>query len=251
MSNERLRSALFDSGITYEQLSEHVRVDPKTVERWISQERVPHRTHRLTVASLLGRDEAFLWPSTKNDPRSVAASEAEFVSLYPNRGSVSPEFWNGLVDRSKVQIDLLAFAASFLHDAVPDFDELLAAKARQGVRIRLLFGDPESAAVNLRGEEEGIGDLLGARCRLTWKYFAPVIGQAGVEARSHGSTLYNSIFRFDDTLLVNAHSFGAAASHSVVMHLQKVAGGRLFAHYMSGFEGTWDSAIAWPDPEVH
>lgn len=245
MSNERLRSALSGSGITYEQLSDQVGVDPKTVERWISQERVPHRTHRLTVASLLGSDEAFLWPSTKSDPRTTAASEAEFVTLYPNRGSVGPERWEALIDQSKVQIDLLAYAASFLHDAVPDFDDLLAAKAKQGVRIRLLFGDPDSAAVNLRGEEERIGDLLAARCRLTWNYYAPLIGETGVEARMHGSTLYNSIFHFDDTLLVNAHSFGAAASQSIVMHLQKVAGGRLFAHYMAGFETTWDSATPW------
>ena len=58
MSNERLRSALFDSGLTYEQLSEQVQVDPKTVERWISQGRVPHRTHRLTVAAGLAMGKA-------------------------------------------------------------------------------------------------------------------------------------------------------------------------------------------------
>ena len=242
MSNERLRSALFDSGITYEQLSEHVRVDPKTVERWISQARVPHRNHRLQVAALVGRDEVFLWPSTKGDPRSLAASEAEFVGLYPNRGSVGAEVWEGLIDRSTVQIDLLAFAASFLHDAVPEFNERLADKARHGVRIRLLFGDPDSRAVALRGDEEGIGDLLTARCRLTWNYYAPLLAEPGVEARRHGSTLYNSLFRFDDTVLVNAHSLGAPASHSIVMHLQKVAGGRLFAHYLTGFEATWDGA---------
>ena len=46
-------------------------------------------------------------------------------ALYPNRGSVSPDLWKGLIDRSKVQIDLLAFAASFLHDAVPDFADHL------------------------------------------------------------------------------------------------------------------------------
>jgi hypothetical protein len=242
MSNERLRSALIDAGVTYDRLSEQVGVDAKTVERWISQERVPHRTHRLKVASLLRRDDVFLWPSTKSDPRNIAASEAEFVTLYPNRGSVSPDVWQGLIDRSRVQIDLLGFAASFLHDAVPDFADHLAEKARQGVRVRLLFGDPSSDAVKLRGQEEGIDDLLAARCRLTWNYCEPLLRQPGVEARSHGCTLYNSIFRFDDTVLVNAHSFGAAASHSVVMHLQKVAGGRLFAHYMSGFETTWDNA---------
>ena len=242
MSNERLRSAVLDAGLTYEDLSEQISVDPKTVERWITQARVPHRTHRLKVASLLGRDDVFLWPSTKSDPRNTAASEAEFVTLYPNRGSVSPDLWESWIDHARVQIDLLAFAASFLHDAVPDFDDHLANKARQGVRVRLLFGDPESDAVTRRGREEGIDDLLAARCRLTWNYYRPLLDVPGVEARQHGSTLYNSLFRFDDTLLVNTHSLGAAASHSPVMHLHKVAGGRLFSHYMAGFETTWDGA---------
>ena len=242
MSNERLRSALLDAGLTYESLSERVSVDPKTVERWITQGRVPHRSHRLKVASLLGRDDVFLWPSTRTDPRNAAASEAEFVTLYPNRGSVGADLWESLIDHARVQIDLLAFAASFLHDAVPDFDDHLANMAGQGIRIRLLFGNPESDAVKLRGLEEGIGDLLAARCRLTWSYYAPLLNVPGIEARQHGSTLYNSIFRFDDTLLVNAHSLGAAASHSPVLHLHKVAGGRLFTHYMTSFETTWDHA---------
>lgn len=242
MSNERLRSALLEAGLTYEDLSQKVSVDPKTVERWISLARVPHRTHRLKVAALLGRDDVFLWPATKSDPRNAAASEAEFVTLYPNRGSVSPDLWGSSIDRARVQIDLLAFAASFLHDAVPDFAEDLADKARHGVRVRLLFGDPDSDAVTLRGREEGIDDLLAARCRLTWSYCRELLGVPGVEGRQHGTTLYNSVFRFDDTLLVNTHSLGAAASHSPVLHLHKVAGGRLFNHYMTGFETAWDSA---------
>jgi transcriptional regulator with XRE-family HTH domain len=242
MSNERLRSAMLDARLTYEDVSEHVSVDPKTVERWISQGRVPHRAHRLRVAALLGRDDSFLWPSTKADPRNLAASNAEFVTLYPNRGSVHPDLWEELISRSVVHIDLLAFAASFLHDAVPDFPENLAAKAAHGVRVRLLFGDPQSPAVELRGREEGIEDLLAARCRLAWSYFEPLLEVPGIEARKHGSTLYNSIFRFDDDVLVNPHSLGAPASHSPVMHLHKVAGGRLFNHYMTGFENTWDSA---------
>jgi transcriptional regulator with XRE-family HTH domain len=242
MTNERLRSALLESRLTYDQLSNEVGVDPKTVERWVSRARVPHRTHRLRVAALLGHDDAFLWPSTRSDPRRLAASEAEFVDLYPNRGTVSPDLWEELISHSAVQIDLLAFAASFLHDAVPDFAENLAAKAEQGVRIRLLFGDPDSAAVALRGQEEGIEDLLAARCRLTWNYYRPVLQVPGVEAKQHGCTLYNSIFRFDGTVLVNPHSMGTPASHSVVLHLRKVAGGRLFDHYMTGFENTWNTA---------
>ena len=187
MSNERLRSALLEAALTYEDLSEQVAVDPKTVERWVTQARVPHRTHRLKVASLLGRDDVFLWPSTKSDPRNAAATEAEFVTLYPNRGSVSPDLWESCIDRARVQIDLLAFAASFLHDAVPDFAEHLADKARQGVRVRLLFGDPDPDAVMLRGREEGIDDLLAARCRLTWSYCRPFsgTGRGGAPTRHH------------------------------------------------------------------
>lgn len=242
MSNERLRSSLATAELTYDDLAEQVEVDPKTVERWITTDRMPHRAHRLKVASVLGADEVFLWPKTKSDPRTIAASEAEFVALYPNRGSVEVDLWSSLLAGSKEQIDLLAFSASFLHDALPDFAEQIEAKARVGVRTRLIFGDPDSAAVKLRGEEEGIGDLLAARCRLTWAYWKPFLSTPGIEARMHGSTLYNSVFRFDDTTMVNAHSLGAAASHSPVMHIQKIAGGRLFAHYSNSVEQTWEAA---------
>ena len=244
MTNERLRGALLDARLTYDHVSEQIGVDPKTVERWVSRDRIPHRSHRLRVAALLGRDDTFLWPSTKSDPRNVAASKAEFVALYPNRGSVPADLWQDLTIGASVQIDLLAYSASFLHDAIPDFAENLAAKAAQGVRVRLLFGDPDSEAVRLRGHEEGIEDLLAARCRLTWSYFRPLLDVSGVEARQHGSTLYSSLFRFDDTILVNPHSLGAPASHSPVMHLQKVAGGRLFNHYLTGYETTWDAGTS-------
>lgn len=109
--------------------------------------------------------------------------------------------------------------------------------------MRILFGDPDAEALVRRGEEEGIGDLLSGRCRLTWNYCKPFLDLGGIEARKHGCTLYNSIFRFDDTLLVNPHAYGAAASHSPVMHLQKVAGGRLFPHYMASLEKVWDTAV--------
>lgn len=242
MSNERLRSALLKRGLTYADLGAQVQVDPKTVERWVTQPRRPHRAHRLRVAAVLGEDDGFLWPETANDRASVSASQAEIVEVFPNRGSVSSEFWLAMVDRAVDQIDLLAYAASFIHDALPDFAELVASKARSGVRVRLLFGDPDSEAVAKRGEEEGIGDLLAARCRLTWSYWTPFLGEQGIEARKHGSTLYSSLFRFDDTLLVNTHALGVAASHSPVLHLRKVAGGRLVEQYVRSLEMCWGGA---------
>lgn len=242
MSNERLRAAIVGRGHTISGLAEQIQVDPKTIERWITKERIPHRAHRLRVAGLLDQDDAYLWPATASDAASRSASEAELVTVYPNRGSVPRGTWESLVDRSTESIDLLAYSASFLHDSLPDFDARLVARARAGVRVRLLFGDPDSTAVALRGDDEGIGNLLAARCRLSWRYFEPLLAEQGILAREHGCTLYNSIFRFDDTLLANTHLYAAAANHAPVTHLQRITGGRLFDSYQLSFERTWEQA---------
>lgn len=238
-TNERLRGALVSAGLTPADLAERVEVDPKTVERWITTDRAPHRTHRLKAAQVLGQDDVYLWPSTANSRQAVSAAQAELVTMYPNRGAVPTEEWFRLARGAKESIDLLAFAASFMHDGIPGFMELLVERARAGVRVRLLFGDPESPAVALRGEEEGIGALLSSRCALSWTYLKPFLGTPGMEARQHGSALYNSLFRFDDAVLVNIHAYGAPASHSPVLHIQRIPGGRIFSHYIDSFESTW------------
>jgi len=243
MTNERLRAAITDAGLSLQGFGERVGVDPKTVERWIGTDRIPHRTHRMRAAHILGKSDVFLWPATDSDPRTRSATRAEFVDLYPSRASLPVSTWEELIDNAGEAIDLLAFAGSFLHDSIPEFAERIAARAKNGVRVRLLFGDPKSAAIALRGEEEGIGELMAARCNLTWNYLTPLLeGVAGIEARKHGSTLYASVFRFDDQLLVNPHALGAPAGHSPMLLLNRIPGGRLFSHYMESFERTWQAA---------
>lgn len=243
MSNERIRTAITEAGLSLQEFAERVGVDPKTVERWITKDRTPHRAHRMSAAAILNKTEVYLWPSTEADPRTRSATRAEFLDLYPSRGAVPLSTWADLIDGASECIDLLAFAGSFLHDGIPQFSERLAARAAAGVRVRLLFGDPDSEAVALRGREEGIGELMSARCSLTWTYLAPLLDRrTGIEGRKHGSTLYASLFRFDDTLLANPHALGAAAGQSPVMHINRIPGGRLFTHYMESFERTWADA---------
>src|SRR4051794_11247209 len=146
MTNERLRAAITDAGLTLQEFGEKVGVDPKTVERWIGTNRIPHRTHRMAAARLLGKSDVFLWPATDSDPRTRSASRAEFLDLYPSRASLPVSTWEELIDKAREAIDLLAFAGSFLHDSVPDFAERIAARAKSGVRVRLLYGDPDSPA---------------------------------------------------------------------------------------------------------
>jgi len=137
--------------MTIQDLATEIGVIPKTIERWVSKERVPHRTHRMAVSVALSKDDVFLWPSTLSDPRTQSASQAEFVAMHPSRGSVPANTWTSLLDQAKESIDLLAYAASFLHDSIPDFGPQLMEKARQGVQVRLLFADPTSDAVRRRG----------------------------------------------------------------------------------------------------
>jgi hypothetical protein len=222
VANERLRSCITGARLTIAEVAAQVGVDPKTVERWIVLGRVPHRSHRWATASLLGTDEAYLWPELADERRTQAASTSELVTLYPNRGAVPGALWRSLLEAASDRIDVLVYAGLFLPDGYPEIAKLLAAKAEQGTKVRLTLGDPDSDAVRRRGEEERIGDGLAARVRLGLLYLREAIGAPGVELRFHTTTLYNSLYRFDDDMLVNAHVYGAPAAHSPVLHLKLV-----------------------------
>jgi transcriptional regulator with XRE-family HTH domain len=250
VANERLRSRITSARLTIAEVAAQVGVDPKTVERWIVLGRIPHRSHRWATASLLGTDEAYLWPELADERRTQAASTSELVTLYPNRGAVPGALWRSLLEAASDRIDVLVYAGLFLPDGYPEIAKLLAAKAEQGTRVRLTLGDPDSDAVRRRGEEEQIGDGLAARVRLGLLYLRDAIGAPGVELRFHATTLYNSIYRFDDDMLVNAHVYGAPAAHSPVLHLRRLPGGRLVDHYQASFERVWEQASTNNVPAV-
>jgi transcriptional regulator with XRE-family HTH domain len=240
--NERLRNAVAAAGLTIDQVAQQVEVDPKTVERWITKDRLPHRRHRWAVAKLVANDETYLWPATVDDVRTKSASEAEFITLYPHRGAVPQQLLDTLIDRATDSIDILVFAGLFLFDTHPDLDKQLTTKARAGLKSRLLFGEPASEVVRERADEEGIGEGLAARIRTSLRYLKDMPTVPGIEVRLHETNLYNSLYRFDDDLLVNMHVYGAPAAQNPVMHLRRVPGGRLFDHYMTSFDSVWAQA---------
>ena len=56
-TNERLRGSLATAQLRPVDVAERTGVDPKTVERWVTQGRLPHRTHRVAVGKMLGVDQ--------------------------------------------------------------------------------------------------------------------------------------------------------------------------------------------------
>ena len=127
--------------------------------------------------------------------------------------------------------------------------ERLAVRAAAGVRVPILLGDPDREAVALRGDEEGINGGLAERVRIVLAGMRQLAGVPGVEVRLHSSTLYASIFRSDGSMLVNTHVYGSPAAANPVLHLQRVAGGRMFDTYQTSFERTWDDATPYVAPE--
>ena len=116
------------------------------------------------------------------------------------------------------------------------------------MKVRILLGDPDSAAVILRGLEEGLGEGMASRVSLSLRYLDGLRDVDGIEVRVHETTLYNSILRSDDTLLANTHVYGAPAAQSPVLHLRRVPGGTVFDHYAGSFERIWQDSRRW-EPE--
>src|SRR4051794_19527847 len=238
MANERLRRAILDAGLSATDVAAQVGTDAKTVERWIANGRIPHPRNRAATSRALGIDELVLWPELA-ETRARAVAGSEVLQVFPHRGAVPPGSWYELVAGATEHIDVLVFAGLFLADGRADLPALLLAKAEAGVSVRLLLGDPDGEAVARRGAEEGVGKALAARIQLSMTFLETVL-ETAVEVREHDTTLYNSIYRFDDEMLVNMHTYGAQAAQSPVMHIRRIAGGRLFPHYLESFEKVWE-----------
>jgi transcriptional regulator with XRE-family HTH domain len=245
MPNERLRAALLERGLTPAALGEELGVDHKTVERWIAG-RVPYRKHRYEVASRLGADEVYLWPDALSRDQVAAASESELLTVYPHRSDVPRDAWGRLFETAEREIGVLVYAGLFLaEDAV--VRKILADKARSGVRVRFLLGDPASPQVADRGADEGVDDAMAAKIRNALVLYRALRGTESVEFRFHQTILYNSIYRGDDQILVNTHVYGVTAARAPVWHLRKVAGGEIMTTYLESFERTWDTAVPLPE----
>lgn len=247
--NERLHSVLAQRGVTPELLAEACEVDPKTVSRWLGG-RIPHPRHRYRVAEHLRVEETFLWPTPQTPGKPTAGSYGtELIGTYQNRASVPREMWLSLLQRAQEQIDVLVFSGTFFAQTNPHVARMLAARAATGVRVRLCFGEPDGHAVANRGREEGIGNTLAAKIRASLFYYRPLLTVPGCEVRLHDTTLYNSLFRYDDTLLVNPHLYGQPASANPVLHLKWAATDGWFDDYAHSFDAVWAGARRWTPEE--
>jgi hypothetical protein len=118
---------------------------------------------------------------------------------------------------------------------------IIADKASRGVRVRIALGEPDCASVAQRGREEGIGDAMAAKVRNALTLYRPLAGIEHVEIGLHEATLYNSIYRADDQLFVNQHTYAIPAARSPVFCYREIKRGGIATAYLDSFARVWKS----------
>jgi hypothetical protein len=229
VANERLRAALARDRWTVSGFADALSVDHKTVERWITKDRTPHRTTAIAAAKLLNEDPAYLWPDFG---RRVVSDEThgEVITVYTERSNVPNSLWLSLLRAAAESVDILVYAGLHLPEANPSWPEEIRKKCEESVKVRLAFGDPDSANVRARGDEEGVDAGLAARINYALAWHRPIFASPNLSIAFHSTVLYNSILRFDDQMLVNPHIYSMPAFRP------------LFQTYAECFDRIWSES---------
>ena len=86
--------------------------DPKTIQRWMTRGRTPHRGTATRAAKLLGVPPGWLWPEL--DEAEQGAGNGEVVGFYPHRAQVPKVLWRELL------VGALARLTAAQRDAEPE-----------------------------------------------------------------------------------------------------------------------------------
>jgi transcriptional regulator with XRE-family HTH domain len=236
--NERLRATLLESDYDERSLADELGLDRKSVQRWVTRDITPRRISAHRAAKLLGVPPSWLWPDLEAERES--ASNAEIVTLYPHRSEVPRHLWLDLLATATQRVWLYANASLFLPEDNPESIDIIRRKAEGGTEVRILMADPDSSQCITRGIEERLFDAIPARVRMALSYYAPLAGVTGVDFRLQKETLYNSIFAYDDEMLVNQHVYGMYGYMAPILHLRRMEGGDFFDMYVRSFDRVWE-----------
>ena len=206
--NHRFQTALADAGLRCAEVGKIVGADMKTVQRWLYDGRVPHRTTAVRVGQLLGVDPVWLWPAM-----GVPMSSADLVCVYTDIGDVPTRLWQHLADTARQSIDIATASMPVLPGE--GVAESLAHQVKAGLAVRLCLSPAITSPTTLDG-------ILLRRSR------RPALP---------------AIYRFDTVMLVwLAGAAPVTASLGPVLRLVRIEDHGLFNLYETIFEALWSTA---------
>jgi hypothetical protein len=173
----------------------------------------------------------------------------EIVGTYPYRSRFPSEKWWELFSNATDRIDLLGYTLYFLPLEHPGLIDLLRRKCESGCVVRAAIADPASPHVANRDAEEKQPITLVVRINSTLQHFAPLADCENFQLRYQDIPLYNSVFRFDDEMLMTPHLYATPGSAAPLLHLRRQADDGLFSRFADHFENVWTTTKPIEQPD--
>ncbi|MBN3929166.1 helix-turn-helix transcriptional regulator [Streptomyces verrucosisporus] len=238
--NEALRHAVSESGMTSYQLARACGVEGRTVDRWLYEGRVPRPGTRAVVADRLGVEESVLWPNVVKAVMKTGP-DREVVSVYPYRSACPSSVWRSLITDAREELTFAGYTNYFLWLDHPNLATVLRKKARAGVAVRFLLGEPDSVTTRRRETVEQTALTVSTRIRITLEHLERLGDTENIEARysRHEGHISLSVFRFDDQMLVTPHLSNLVGHDSPMLHLRRLQDDGMFDRFASHAEALW------------
>jgi len=234
--------------MTPEALAHTIRVDPKTVARWVAEEgRTPQPRHRWAVADALEVDEAMIWPEAVRSTIKTGP-DREIVAAYTSRAAVPNALWRNLIANAEKTLVFAGYTSYFLWLEIPGLRGMLAQKVKAGCSVRFLLGDPDSDVTRQREDVEGAALTVRTRITVTLTELERLRSATpALEARKSDRHISLSVFQFDDQSLVCQHLGTGLGHESPTLHLRRRQEDSLFDRFADHVEVLWEAAQpVWP-----
>jgi hypothetical protein len=88
---------------------------------------------------------------------------------------------------------------------------------------------------------EQLGGTLAGRIRLALMWLQDMAAKPNAAVGMHTVHLYNSVFRFDDQMIVTPHPFRAHGYQHPALHLHRLSAFGLFESFAEQFQRVWDT----------
>jgi hypothetical protein len=110
-----------------------------------------------------------------------------------------------------------------------------------GARVRVAVADPECDHVVERDRLEQLNGTLPGRIRVALMWLRQLDGLVDAAVGLHQVHLYNSVFRFDDQMIVTPHLYRAHGHEHPALHLRRLSPHGIFESFADQFQQVWDT----------
>jgi len=222
MANENLKNALQNAGLTPEEFAQVIRVDPKSVQRWVAGTTVPYPRHRAAISRALGLSEHELWPDEIPAPAAdtgarehspIAGNEITGTWAYATDETAPDPV--AIIENSDGAIEILDNGTAI--DLTTTLVDALTEQANNGRHVRLLTCAPT-------------------------RRLEPLAGHKNVELRVIHGSIGHSLLLVSDTMLLTVNLTGEANQPPLLLKLTLIADGGVFERLVENLDALWNDA---------